>query len=571
MIGSIKEEDAIAFFKLQVITPMLEAPKGMIDKTAIELSKQQFNDVVNKRIVSYSYRTLYKFYSAYKKLGFDGLKPRAKSSKGSHPAVPSDLIKEILLLKEELPARSAQKIIVMLELSKKADKGFLKLRTVNRILNHYGYTRENLTKDHRVYIKHEKDCINKMWQSDIMEACYLPDKNGESRLAYLIGFIDDHSRKILHAQFYFDATLTRLEDCLQKAVTKFGAPDSLFVDNGKVYVSDQFKIICAKLGITLKYSTPFHPSGKGKIEVHWKYVQSSFIPEIKKNKVSNIIELNDLFQAWLKYEYHEKHHGGIGMTPDERWNSSLKAGTKLRYFSPVQIDEIFMHCAERSVNKYGVISFEGNTYEADAALVMKKVEVRYNPFHLDILHLYYDDKYYGVAKIIDLNNTKHKSVRVLEEDPLVDSDTAKKYLANIKSNYQEYLESQLSQYISKDNIKDASHPDTRNESEEGEEQIFRAPKDNEIVIDKEEFISIVSAKLGIENVTFTEKAKLYDLWKTFKEFNKDILISILDDIKDKSSDFNRNFLYYLSEIKRQYEEQLKALKESGGNRVECNE
>ncbi|WP_139376135.1 helix-turn-helix domain-containing protein, partial [Clostridium oryzae] len=187
MIGNIKEEDAIAFFRYQVITPMLEAQKGFIDKTAVELSKQLFNDVINKKMVSYSYRTLYKFYSSYKKLGFDGLKPNAKSTKGSHPAIPQELIKEILLLKEELPSRSAQKIIIMLELAKKTEKGFLKLRTVNRLLQHYGYTRENLTKDNRVYFKHEKERINQMWQSDIMEACYLKDSEGNGRMVYLIG------------------------------------------------------------------------------------------------------------------------------------------------------------------------------------------------------------------------------------------------------------------------------------------------------------------------------------------------------------------------------------------------
>jgi len=564
MIGNIKEEDAIAFFKLQVITPMLEASKGFVDKTAIELSKQQFNDVVNKRIVTYSYRTLYTFYSTYKKLGFDGLKPKVRSSKGTHPAIPAELIKEVLLLKEELPTRSALKIIVMLELAKKMEKGFLKLRTVNRLLNHYGYTRENLTKDHRVYMKHEKDCINKMWQSDVMEVFYLPDKNGESRMVFLIGFIDDHSRKILHCQFYFDATLTRLEDCLQKAVIKFGAPSTLYVDNGKIYISGQFKIICAKLGITLKYATAYHPAGKGKIEIFWKFVQSSFIPEIRKNKVSNIIELNDTFQAWLKYEYQEKFHNGIGMTPLEKWDKSINDGTKLSYFSPVQLNEIFMHCCERSVTKYGVIYFDGNTYEADAALVMKKIEVRYNPFHLEVLHTYYDNKYYGIATIIDLNNRKHKSVRTLSEDPQVESDIAKKYLANIKSNYQEYLANQVAQYISKDNATDASHVNKKKKPEDKDLGIFRAPKDKEIVIDKEEFVSIVTDILGMGTITFTEKAKLYELWKTFKEFNKDILISILNDIKESSPDFNRNFLYYLSEIKRQYEEQINSIKETGG-------
>lgn len=57
---------------------------------------------------------------------------------------------------------------------------------------------------------------------------------------------------------------------------------------------------------------------------------------------------------------------------------SLNAGTKLRFFSLVELEEIFLHAEERNVNKYGVISFEGNTYEAPAELIGKNVIVRYS-------------------------------------------------------------------------------------------------------------------------------------------------------------------------------------------------
>ncbi|MCJ7713679.1 DDE-type integrase/transposase/recombinase [Candidatus Bathyarchaeota archaeon] len=150
-----------------------------------------------------------------------------------------------------------------------------------------------------------------MWQSDVIEGFYISDGSGSSKLVYLIGFIDDHSRRILHCQFYFDATLTRLEDSLKKAVTKFGAPSSLYIDNGKVYISENFKLICAKLGIKLTYSTPYHPQGKGKIERFWNNVQSSFVSEVKQHKVANIMDLNDMFQGWLKTEYHDKIHSSL--------------------------------------------------------------------------------------------------------------------------------------------------------------------------------------------------------------------------------------------------------------------
>jgi putative transposase len=555
--GSIKSDDAVAFFRYTVILPLLEAAPGTIRKVAYNLAHTTFNDPVNKCIVTFGERTIFTYYANYRKYGFEGLKPKVKSNKGKHASIPEETIKEILSLKEELPCRSAQKIIAMLELANIADKGFLKTRTVNRILSLYGYTRESLSKDTRVYTKHEKEAINMMWQSDVMEAFYISDGDGASKLVYLIGFIDDHSRKILHCQFYFDATLTRLEDCLKKAITKSGVPLSLYVDNGKIYISDNFKVICAKLGIKLRYSTPYHPQGKGKQERFWQYVQSSFVSEIKQHKVDNIIELNDLFQGWLKTEYHDKIHASLGKTPAEAWDNSLKNGNKLNFFSPVQLDEIFLHHAERTVDKYGIISFEGNTYEIDGELVGKKVILRYNPFHLDYSHIYYNDKYFGIAKIIDLKTQKHKSVGHIEEDPCVDSEVSKQYFDNIKSNYQEYLQKQIDSYLSKELVIN----DTEKETSKIEDEVgFKAPKDKDYVLEKNEFVSIVSEVLEINAVTFAEKGKLYELWETFREFNREILISILKDIKEATPDFKRNFLYYLSQLKTMYLLKLSAEK-----------
>lgn len=81
-----------------------------------------------------------------------------------------------------------------------------------------------------------------------------------------------------------------------------------------MYISENFKLICAKLGIKLTYSTPYHPQGKGKIEVFWKYVQSSFVSEVKQNKVLNIMELNDMFQGWLKTDAYAEYEKVEGIT-----------------------------------------------------------------------------------------------------------------------------------------------------------------------------------------------------------------------------------------------------------------
>lgn len=562
--ASIKQEDAVAFFRYTVILPLIEAESGTIRKTAYDIAHKVFNDPVNKKTVHFGERTIFTYYANYRKYGFDGLKPKQKS-KGNYPSIPKNIINDILTLKEELPTRTSQKIVTLLELSNRIESGSLNVRTVSRILNHYGFTRQALAKQSRVFIKHEKEAVNLMWQSDVMQGFYIPDSNGEHRLVYLIGFIDDHSRRILHCQFYFDSTLTRLEDCLKKAIIKFGVPNSLYVDNGKIFISNDFKLICAKLGIVLKYSTPYKPSGKGKIEVFWKYVESSFMPEIRLSKISNIIELNDIFQGWLQEEYLNRKHSSLDdQTPIERWEASIRNGQKLRFIPPVQLDEAFLHFAERTVNKYGTISFEGNTYEIDGALVGKIITLRYNPFHLDYVHVYYNDKYFGIAKIINLKTEKHKSVGHIEEDPCVDSKISKQYLNSIKSKYQNYLEEQIKLNIDKQNAVSKITAEAVNDAENKKPVGFKPPSEIEFSIDRKTFINIIATSLNIDTFTFAEKGRLYELWDTFKDFNEDILTSILTDIKSKSTDYNNNFLYYLAQLKNLYISKLKAKKISKG-------
>lgn len=64
----ISKQDAVAFFRYQIISEMLDAPKGRIEATAKELAKRQFNDIVNKRMVKFSERTIFTYYSNYKNM-----------------------------------------------------------------------------------------------------------------------------------------------------------------------------------------------------------------------------------------------------------------------------------------------------------------------------------------------------------------------------------------------------------------------------------------------------------------------------------------------------------------------
>ncbi len=177
------------------------------------------------------------------------------------------------------------------------------------------------------------------------------------------------------------------------------------------------------------------------------------------------------------------------------------------------------------------------------------------------LYVYFNDKYFGVAKIIDLKTERHRSVSAIPEESGYDSEISHLYFENIKSNYQKYLEDQLEISMDKDVVSSGSNmPEGKPEPHP-----VKPPVEVEFTIERDEFINIVKNAIGMTELTFQEKGKLNELWDTFKEFNKDILVSILDDLSHKASDFNRNFLYYIAQIRSKYLEKLSKAKETSND------
>jgi transposase InsO family protein len=62
---------------------------------------------------------------------------------------------------------------------------------------------------------------------------------------------------------YADQKLPILEDGLRKAILRYGAPKSLYVDNGKIFTSTWLQLACARLNIRHLKTRPYSPEAKG--------------------------------------------------------------------------------------------------------------------------------------------------------------------------------------------------------------------------------------------------------------------------------------------------------------------
>ena len=393
----------VALFRYGLIADLFNENMSREEKTA-----HRKKVVDSKHKIPYSTRTqidertLRKYCQMYREGGFEGLMPGFRADKDKVKAVTEENLLKAIQYKKEVPERSIRQIIRIMELEKVIEPSEIKQSTLARLIKKYSEAYESeIVKNNKVFRRYTMERVNQTWQSDVKYSVYIPDPNdpGQMRRTYLIAFLDDRSRYITHAQFYFSESSETLEDCFKKALLKCGVPERCYMDNGKIYTSKRLDVICAQLGSKIIHCAPYSPEGKGKIEKFFWYVDKSFEPEAKVTDIKTLEDLNSYFAAWLKDNYHGKIHSEIEKTPAE----AFEEGTSYRKLvSPEELYRIFLYREDRRVNKTAVISVCGNQYEVDARLARKAVQVKYHPSDLTKIEVYYQGDKFPDAKPFEI-------------------------------------------------------------------------------------------------------------------------------------------------------------------------
>ena len=194
-----------------------------------------------------SYKTIKRYDDAYQKDGFEGLKPKSHGPR-NQDALPEnfeELLEQAIQLRREVPSRSVDQIITILELERQVEPGVLKRSTLQRHLYAAGFGSTHL----KTY-KEARDSSSKRFckphrmmliQGDIKYGPVLPiGENGRTVQTYLSSAIDDHSRMILASQFYDNQEETVVEDRFDKAILKFGTFDACYFDYTDVLTIPMF-------------------------------------------------------------------------------------------------------------------------------------------------------------------------------------------------------------------------------------------------------------------------------------------------------------------------------------------
>ncbi len=258
--------------------------------------------------------------------------------------------------------------------------------------------------------------------------------------AILFAFLDDHSRLVTGYRWVTAEDTLRAEAALRCGLTSRGVPGAVYLDNGSPFVSAQLLRACATLGIRLIHSRPGRPQGRGKIERFFRTVRDQFLVEVAHSDIGDVARLNQLFGAWVEAVYHRAVHSETNTTPLERFTTTAA----LRYPTPEQLHETFLWSETRTVTKTATVGLFTNTYEVDAALVGRRVELVFDPFDLTRIEVRWSGRPMGQAVPVVIGRHAHPAARPepgVEPPPAA---TGIDYLALIEARADAELEQRIS-------------------------------------------------------------------------------------------------------------------------------
>jgi transposase InsO family protein len=399
-----KTREQTALFRYGLIADLVHRPpaqKGLYP--LLREKAERVYEIPGSRRTRVAAETIRDWLSAYRRGGFDALRPQVRRDQGRARAIPQEVADLLCQIKDERPALS---VIAVIEQARSAGVGeqlHLAPATVHRLLSRHGLMdrrrNEPTSKDRRRFAF---DKAGELWMSDVMHGPAVTTEGSRKRKTYLIGLLDDATRVVPYAAFALSENTSAFLPVMQQALLRRGVPKRLYVDNGAVYRSNHLSLLCAKLGITLIHARPYLPQGKGKQERWFRTVRMQLLPALDPTDLLSLDALNRRLWTWVESEYHMSPHKGLdGMTPLDRW---MMAAHDVRLVGPEsELDDMFLFEQKRKVQSDRTVSLLGIVYEVDASLVGETVILRFDPSRRGRpVDVYFKGRKIEQAKRVDL-------------------------------------------------------------------------------------------------------------------------------------------------------------------------
>ena len=390
-------------------------------------------------------RTIRNYVAWYKKSGAARLllyRPRPPAQRIEDQALQA----KILDLIDERPTRSVRQLRALLsciaDYKEKINR--ISNRTIYRFLQEKGLTKKKryimaCAGSRTCYHQFEASQSLALVQGDARDGIWIVLPDGKKRKTYLFVWLDDHSRKILYAEYYWDEKLPRMEDSFKKMTLRWGLAEKIYLDNGHVYSAKHFAWLLAQLEIKKIHHKPYAAYCKGKLEAWNKTALYEFQQEAQLAGMSSLEELNTALWAWIDMVYNLRKHSSTGEVPNKRFQDGLprevRRVTDLQWFN-----NLFLMRESRTVNKYGKIKLFGNQYRVKDIAHGTVVEVRFNPFDLKEVYIFTDKKYNQTVTPAKLNTRTAPTVpEESKKDQHTVSQESRNFFTTLREQHQKML------------------------------------------------------------------------------------------------------------------------------------
>lgn len=401
--NNTSESIAMAQFKFALIAPVIQ--ELFPDASKMAYYKRVTKEPLKRpdgTTFQYNPKTLEKWVSLYNLGGMDALMPKERSDKGSTRALTDEAIAEIYRLIEKYPRLNATQVHASL-----VQNSFLpasvSVAAVQRFVkkNDLRSARNPIIKDRKAF---EEEFFGGMFQAD---TCYLPHltEMGSKRRCYLIMMIDNHSRMIVGRRIFYHDNAYNLQKVFKEAVSTYGIPSKLYVDNGSPYKNDQLSLICGSLGTVLLHTPVRDGASKGKVERNFRTLKDRWLYHLDISQIQSLEEFNEMLRDYIR-QHNTTVHSSTGVTPMERYlasNHRVKLPKSAEW-----LNESFMNRIERKVYNDSTVSIDGTYYDAPQRFIGCKVQVYYLPDRMEQCYILHEGKHYPLVLTDKVANGKTK-------------------------------------------------------------------------------------------------------------------------------------------------------------------
>ena len=227
-----------------------------------------------------------------------------------------------------------------------------------------------------------------LWQMDVMGGIWLTD----GRELKAVTGIDDHSRFCVAAGLIERANARAVCRVFTQALERYGSPEELLTDNGKVFTGRLgphpsevlFDRICRDHGITHLCTGVRCPTTTGKIERFHKTLRAELLTG---HRFDSLAEAQQVLDAWVDDYNTQRPHQGIAMAvPAQRFrpttaSPALASGPPAQNARPAALSPTEV---TRRVSASGLIGICYQQVSAGRHLAGQVVTVRLHPTVLQV-------------------------------------------------------------------------------------------------------------------------------------------------------------------------------------------